>query len=312
MRWAAVGGACVLLLPVLVIGGVAGGGGVAPAGRGGWGGRPEALADVPEPFLGLYREAAARFWIPVELLAAVGKVECDHGRDPACSAPNAAGAVGPMQFLPPTFAAYASASGSPSPSILDPRDAVFAAAALLAADGVASDPWAALYAYNHADWYVATVVAWAVAYGWAPADPAVLSRAVLAHPGVDLRAEAVEDVRADRVDDRLLAELLVVATTHRLGSVGPFVTGHTTNVAGTDRTSLHSLGRAVDLPVIDGAAVSPANTSARAVAEELLALPPSLRPQELGSPWPDLVGTGAFSDEDHQNHLHVSAPADAP
>lgn len=313
MRWAAAVCAGVLLLPVLVIAGAVGGGGAStPPGSGGWGGRPEALADIPPQFLDLYRQAATRFGVPVEVLAAVGKVECDHGRGPSCSTPNSAGAVGPMQFLPSTFAAYASASGSPSPSILDPRDAVFAAAAMLAADGVAADPWAAIYAYNHADWYVATVVAWAVGYGWAPADPEVLSRAVLAHPSIDLRAEAADDVTAKRVDDRLLAVLLVIATTHRLGSVGPFVTGHSTYVAGTDRMSLHASGRAVDLPVIDGDPVSASNAAARAVAEELLALPPSLRPQELGVPWPDLVAAGAFSDEGHQDHLHVSAPADAP
>lgn len=310
-RWAAAACAGILLLPVLVIAGAAGGGGTPPPGGGSWGGRREALADIPPTFLDLYRQAAARFAVPVELLAAVGKVECAHGRNPSCATPNSAGAVGPMQFLPATFAAYAWASGSRSPSILDPRDAIFAAAAMLAADGAATDPWSAVYAYNHADWYVATVVAWAVGYGWAPADPAVLSRAVLAHPGIDLRSEAADDVTAGRVDDRLLAVVLIVATTNRLGAVGPFVSGHTTNVAGTNRVSLHASGRAVDLPVIDGAPVSADNAAARAVAEELLALPPSLRPQELGSPWPDLAGPGAFSDEDHQNHLHVSAPADA-
>ena len=310
MRWAAAAGAGVLLLPMLVIGGAVGGGGSAPAGGGGWGGRPESLADIPAAYLDLYRQAAARFGIPVEILAAVGKVECDHGRNPDCAVPNTAGAVGPMQFLPSTFAAYAWASGSASPSILDPADAIFAAAALLAASGVAADPWSAVYAYNHADWYVAEGVAWAVAYGWAPADPEVLSRAALAHPSVELRWEAADDVAAGRVDDRLLAVLLVVATTHRLGSVGPFVTGHSTYVAETDRVSLHTLGRAVDLPVVDGRPVSAANAGARAVAEEFLAMPPSLRPHELGSPWPDLAGPGAFSDDGHRDHLHVSAPAD--
>jgi len=313
MRGAAVVAAALLLLPVLVIGAAFGGssalGGAANAG--GWGGRPEALADIPPAFLALYREAAARFGVPVEVLAAVGKVECDHGRNPDCAHPNAAGAVGPMQFLPSTFAAYASASGSPNPSVLDPRDAIFAAAALLATNRVATDPWAAVFSYNHADWYVAMVVAWAVAYGWAPAHPTVLARAVRAHPDIQLRAEADGDVAAGRVDDRLLAVVLIVATTHRLAQVGPFVTGHSTYVAGTDRVSNHALGRAVDLPVIDGAPVSPANPAARAVAEELIALPPGLRPEELGLPWADLATLpGVFTDEGHQNHLHVSAPPD--
>ena len=278
---------------------------------GGWGGRPEALADIPPTFLSLYREAAARFGVPVEVLAAVGKVECDHGRNPDCAHPNSAGAVGPMQFLPPTFAAYASASGSAAPSVLDPRDAVFAAAALLAANHVATDPWAAVFAYNRADWYVATVLAWAVVYGWVPADPALLARAVRAHPNIELRLEADADVAAGRVDDRLLAVVLIVATTHRLGEVGPFITGHSTYVAGTDRVSNHALGRAVDLPMVDAVPVSAGNRAARAVAEELVALPPGLRPEELGLPWADLTTLpGVFTDQGHQDHLHVSAPPD--
>jgi hypothetical protein len=309
MRWAALGTAGLLVLPVLVIAAVVSGGtGDAEAG-GNWGGRPEALADIPAGFLALYREAADRFAIPIEVLAAVGKVECDHGRNPACAIPNAAGAVGPMQFLPGTFAAYASAAASASPSIFDPRDAVFAAAAKLAADGVAAAPGEALFAYNHDESYVATVVAWAVAYGWMPADPALLVRAALFHPNVDLRPSAAGDVEAGLVDQRLLALVLMIATTHRLGSVGPFVTGHSLLVAGTDRASDHAVGRAVDLPSIDGTPVSATNRGARAVAIELLGLPVGLRPSEVGLPWADLATVAsAFSDQAHQDHLHVSAP----
>lgn len=303
MRWAALGAAGVVLLPVLAIGAAVGGLDHAPAG-GAWGGRPEALSDIPPGFLALYGEAAARFTIPVQVLAAVGKVECDHGRNPACTRPNSAGALGPMQFLPATFAAYAGASGSPNPSILDPRDAVFAAAAKLSADGVVADPVGAIYSYNHAHWYVATVVAWAVAYGWSPA-PAVLAHAVGHHPNLTLRPQAAGDVEAGSVDARVLAVLLVLATHHQLGSIGPFVTGHGYYVSGTDRASNHVFGRAVDVFVVDGAAVNPGNDAARSVVEEVLALPAGLRPTEVGLPWPDYEGRpGAFADEDHQDHLH--------
>ena len=51
---------------------------------------------------------------------------------PTC--PNAAGAEGPMQFEPPTFAAYTWAAGRPDPNIDDPHDAIFAAAAMLAGE----------------------------------------------------------------------------------------------------------------------------------------------------------------------------------
>lgn len=157
MRAAAAAGAACLLLPVLVIAAAMGGGvGGEPS--------PTALADIPPAYLALYQEAATELGMPWELLAAVGKVESDHGRDPARSRPNAAGAVGPMQFLPSTFAEYSWASGSPAPSIDDPRDAIYAAAALLVDNDVRDNPRQALYAYNHSDAYVNEVLAWAAAY----------------------------------------------------------------------------------------------------------------------------------------------------
>lgn len=175
MRWAAAGLAGMLMLPALVIGAAMGVIGSGTSAGDAWSGQLELFGDIPPSFLALYTEAASRFAIPAPVLAAVGKVECDHGRDPACATPNPAGAVGPMQFLPTTFVAHAGASGDPNPSILDPRDAIFAAAAKLAADGVNTDPWAALFAYNHSDVYVAQVLARAVTYGWVPNGAAALS-----------------------------------------------------------------------------------------------------------------------------------------
>jgi len=148
--------ASLLLLPVLVIAAAMGGEPSQPS--------TAAVADIPPAYLTLYQEAGAEFALPWELLAAVGKVESDHGRNPAAFEPNAAGAVGPMQFEPATFAAYGSAAGDPSPNIDDPRDAIFAAAAMLRANGAPGDTQAALFAYNHADWYVSEVLAWAAAY----------------------------------------------------------------------------------------------------------------------------------------------------
>jgi hypothetical protein len=303
IRWIAGGLAALLLVPVLVLGTLL----ETPAGGGGtWGGTPETLHTIPAHVLVLYRQAAARFGIPVEVLAAIGKVECDHGRDPACDRPNAAGAMGPMQFLPATFAAYAWASGNPTPSAYEPRDAIFAAAAYLAACGLPANPWAAIYAYNHARWYVALVVSWAVAYGWAPPDPGLLADAVLAHPNLELRAAAAGDVTAGRVDARVLALLLVIATTHRLGSIGPLVTGHALYVAGTRRISNHIPGRAVDLPLVNGQPVSAGNTAALAVVRIALALPDGLRPSEIGCPWLlQAHGRRTFTDAAHQDHLHL-------
>lgn len=133
----------------------------------------DAWDSVPAPMRVLYEDAGSRFGVSPALLAAVGKVESDHGRDRRCMMPNEAGAVGPMQFLPETFARWSWASGGKRPDPRDPRDAVFAAAAKLSADGAASDPDAALFSYNHSDAYVAQVEGWAARYGWSPPASAV-------------------------------------------------------------------------------------------------------------------------------------------
>lgn len=133
--------------------------------------------DIPPNMLVLYLEAAHTYSIPASVLAAIGKVECDHDRNVACGHPNEAGAVGPMQFLPATFAAYSSASGSVSPSPYDERDAVFAAAAMLKADGVTANRDLAIFAYNHSDVYAQTVNVWSARYASLDGDNAVVAYA---------------------------------------------------------------------------------------------------------------------------------------
>src|SRR5688572_17146612 len=71
---------------------------------------PVAIADIPADYLVRYQEAAARFGVDWAVLAAIGKIECDHGRlqAPGCNPPgtvNKAGATGPMQFLGSTWRA---------------------------------------------------------------------------------------------------------------------------------------------------------------------------------------------------------------
>jgi membrane-bound lytic murein transglycosylase B len=125
-----------------------------------------ASTDIPPAYLLLYQEAEQRFNVPWQILAAIGRVESDHGRNPNAYRPNYAGAVGPMQFLPSTFAEYAWAAGHAGADILDPHDAIYAAAAMLANNGIATNIWGAIFAYNHAAWYVDLVLEWARRYGW--------------------------------------------------------------------------------------------------------------------------------------------------
>jgi hypothetical protein len=262
------------------------------------------LADIPSEYLELYEQASLQFSIPFPILAAIGKVECNHGRS-NCGSPNAAGAIGPMQFLPSTFAQYENASGSLTPDITNPRDAIFAAAAKLSADNAQLDPRGALYSYNHADWYVAEVLAYAVSYGYVISDDHLLAFAVLNHPNIALRSEASYDVSRGAVDDRVLYDLLLLATTYHLGSVGPFIIGHSYYVEGTKRPSNHAFGRAVDIAVVNGQRVSPVNSAAHDTAELIASLNSPLRPNELGCPWKIDAHDVRIINEGHDDHLHI-------
>ncbi len=152
-----------------------GGASLGVAGAGAAGGadeRTSALAqrDIPAPYLRLYEQAARRYGLDWAILAAIGKVECDHGRDaaPACAtegAVNSAGAGGPMQFIAPTWATYGlDADGDGRKDRWDPADAIYAAAGYLRASGAPSDYRGAILAYNHAGWYADEVESWASRY----------------------------------------------------------------------------------------------------------------------------------------------------
>jgi len=127
---------------------------------------PPAVADIPDDYLALYRDAAARFGLDWPVLAAVGKVETNHGRNRNGCDPNYAGARGPMQFLEPTFVHAAKLAGLTDPDICDPADAIPAAAAYLRSNGAPNDWQRALFRYNPADWYPPLVMGWAERYGY--------------------------------------------------------------------------------------------------------------------------------------------------
>ena len=129
-----------------------------------------AQREIPRRYLGLYEEAARRYGLDWAMLAGIGKVECDHGRDPdpSCTrqgAVNSAGAGGPMQFLASTWARYGvDGDGDGRADRWDPADAIFGAANYLRASGAPGDYGRALLAYNHASWYVVEVENWAARY----------------------------------------------------------------------------------------------------------------------------------------------------
>jgi murein DD-endopeptidase MepM/ murein hydrolase activator NlpD len=149
----------------------------------------------------LWKQAGDGYGVPWQVLGAINKIESGYGQN---MGPSSAGAVGWMQFIPSTWMRWGmDADGDGLANPWDPEDAVFAAARYLAAAGAHESIERAIFAYNHAQWYVDDVLALAATLGDAPfsAGPPT---AFPAPPGPDLEAK-LERARArvQRLSDAL-------------------------------------------------------------------------------------------------------------
>jgi murein DD-endopeptidase MepM/ murein hydrolase activator NlpD len=123
---------------------------------------------IPPFLLPIYQAAGIEYGVRWEILAAINEIETDYGRNLNVSS---AGALGWMQFMPATWEAYgvdANDDGTKDP--FNPVDAIFAAARYLKAANADTDIRKAIFAYNHADWYVDSVLMRARLIGGLPAD----------------------------------------------------------------------------------------------------------------------------------------------
>jgi murein DD-endopeptidase MepM/ murein hydrolase activator NlpD len=123
---------------------------------------------IPPFLLPIYQAAGMQYGIRWEILAGINEIETDYGRNLNVSS---AGALGWMQFMPATWKAYgvdANRDGVKDP--FNPVDAIFAAARYLKAAGAETDIRKAVFAYNHADWYVDSVLMRAQVIGGIPGD----------------------------------------------------------------------------------------------------------------------------------------------
>jgi cell wall-associated NlpC family hydrolase len=124
-----------------------------------------AISGVPPVLIPIYQRASAQYELGPQgpaVLAGINAVETAFGTN---LGPSSAGAVGWMQFMPATWATYgvdANGDGVADPN--NPEDAIFAAASYLKAAGMPADTYGAIFAYNHADWYVEEVLANAGCY----------------------------------------------------------------------------------------------------------------------------------------------------
>ncbi len=125
-----------------------------------------ASSGVPPVLIPIYQRAAATYELGPQgaaVLAGINEIETAFGTNLNVSS---AGAMGWMQFIPSSWDAYGvNANGDGVADPYNPEDAIFAAASYLSAAGMPEDTYGAIFAYNHADWYVAEVLANAACYG---------------------------------------------------------------------------------------------------------------------------------------------------
>ena len=215
----------------------------------------EAQADIPPLYLALYRQAASRFGLDWAILAGIGRVECDHGRDPAPSCTvegqlNHAGAGGPAQFLVSTWQRYGiSATGHGPPDMWRPADAILSMANYLHAAGAPGDYRRAIYAYNHAWWYVADVLAWAQRYRAAFADAPSATAVVGAIVRLPVEAPWLAPLpgTALRCDARVIADVEYILARFGLRATSCY------RDDGPNDHGEHPLGVALDAVPTDGA-----------------------------------------------------------
>jgi peptidoglycan DL-endopeptidase CwlO len=184
---------CLLTVPMLVVGGsallFAGGSGANCSSTTADISQPvaskEAANSIPANYLKWFQLAGLQYNIPWTVLAGIGKVESDDGRTNlpgVTSGSNAFGAAGPMQIgisgassnswggLPKHPASEVvpgvatDEDGDGIANVYDPADAIAGAAKYLVAHGAQQSISAAIFAYNHADWYVQEVLSWASTY----------------------------------------------------------------------------------------------------------------------------------------------------
>src|ERR1700751_3303765 len=147
----------------------------------------EAANSIPSDYLKWFQQVGLQYNVPWTILAGIAKVESDDGRTKlpgvtAATVSNSFGAAGPMQIgisgasgnawggapvHPASEAVNGVATdedGDGISSVYDPADAIAGAAKYLVAHGVQQNVTGAIFAYNHADWYVQEVLSWASTY----------------------------------------------------------------------------------------------------------------------------------------------------
>src|SRR5262245_27608676 len=148
---------------------------------------------IPPFLLPIYQAAGTQYGIRWEVLAAINEIETDYGRNLNVSS---AGALGWMQFIPSSWRTYGvDANSDNQKDPYNPVDAIFAAARYLKAAGGDQNLRRAIFAYNHADWYVDSVLLRARLISGLPTDlVGSLTGLTQGHFPVHAKARYADDV----------------------------------------------------------------------------------------------------------------------
>jgi hypothetical protein len=274
-------------------------------------------AVIPRFLIDLYKQAGRRYDVPWPILAAINEIETDFGRNLAVSS---AGATGWMQFLPATWGTYgvdADHDGIKDPD--NPHDAIFAAARYLSASGGRHDLRRAIFAYNHAEWYVDTVLLRAerIAAQEGVRNPRLsrllrasersLTQQVLVDSRITLYACGRDDIATHRIDRRVLIVLRFLASSGLNPTVTSLECGHSIHTA-SGNISAHSSGNAVDIAAINGIPIAghqgPGSVT-DATIRELLTLRGATKPAQIISLMTIPGADNTLAMGDHADHIHV-------
>ncbi len=205
-----------------------------------------ATTGVPPILIPIYQRAAAAYALGPQgpaVLAGINAVESAFGTNLNVSS---AGALGWMQFIPSTWETYGvDANGDGVKDPYNPEDAIFAAASYLHAAGMPTDTYGAIFAYNHADWYVADVLSNAACYAQEVGDPSFA--AGLASPQMQvLKCEPASPWRK-QIPAAYLDAFENAAARYELGRRGVWALAAVARMEsnfgrGMDRRELHTAG----------------------------------------------------------------------
>jgi Transglycosylase SLT domain len=276
---------------------------------------PQTAFRMPPFLLRIYHAAAKRYEVPWQILAAINEIETDYGRNLNVSS---AGAVGWMQFMPATWAMYgvdANRDGVKDP--YSPVDAIFAAARYLRAAGADTDLRRAVFAYNHADWYVDMVMLRArVIEGMSGhfvgttlrlSDERLIRR-VLDDPRIEIYECGRADIVSGQIDPRVLATMLYLAESGLKPTVTSLKCGHG-YLTSSGNVSEHATGTAMDIGAINGLTISRSTQGRGSITDltiqALLELDGTMKPHQIISLMTFKGADNTFSMSDHDDHIHV-------